>query len=125
MWLVRRGAWAALGIPFIWLGFGAVSNPGGRVASAERLGIPRARDAVRLNGAAMVAGGAALASGVLPRTAALGLAASLVPTTLAGHAFWLIEDPQTRNAQRTQALKNLAMIGGLLAVVASRPHRAR
>ena len=108
----------ALGTTFAWLGYDAATTPGGRVKSAADLGLPNPEAAVRFNGAAMVAGGAALALGILPRAAALGLAASLVPTTLAGHPFWKLEDPQARNQQRVQALKNLGLVGGLLAVAA-------
>ncbi len=109
---------AALGIPFMILGYGAATAPGGRVAAVEKVGLPRPELLVRVNGGAMVAGGAALAAGILPRAAALGLAASLVPTTLTGHPFWAEDDPGQRAAQRTQFLKNLALTGALLAYVA-------
>ena len=79
--LQRLGA-AALGAPFVWLGYEAAARPGGRILLAERLGVPRPEAAVRLNGMAMVAGGLGLITGVLPRAAAAGLVASLVPTTL-------------------------------------------
>ena len=69
---------------------------------------------VRVNGAAQVAGGLLLATGHATRPAALLLAGSLVPTTLAGHAFWTIDDPAERAAQRIQFLKNLGLLGGLL-----------
>lgn len=123
MALLRRVAYAALGIPFIVLGYHAAAEPGGRVQKAAELGVPEPETMVRVNGAAMVVGGAALTVGVLPRLAALGLAASLVPTTLAGHPFWKHEGPD-RGAQRTQLLKNLSMFGGLLAVAVT-PRRRR
>jgi len=69
---------------------------------------------VRVNGAAQVAGGVLLATGHATTPAALLLAGSLVPTTLAGHAFWDIEDPAQRNLQRVQFLKNVGLFGGLL-----------
>lgn len=120
-----RLARLALGVPFIWLGYDAAKEPGGRVQLAADLGVPNPEAAVRLNGAAMVAGGAALATGRLPRLAALGLVASLVPTTIAGHPFWKDQDPTTRNGNRIQALKNLGLAGGLLAVAAaSRPRHS-
>lgn len=117
MKLTRRLAQAALGIPFVWLGYEAAVEPGGRVAAAEKLGVPAPDTAVRVNGAAMALGGAALCANVLPRAAAAGLIASLVPTTAAGHAFWTMstDDPQ-RVAQRIQVLKNLGFIGGLALV---------
>lgn len=69
---------------------------------------------VRLNGAAQVVGGLALASGKGRRLGASLLAASLVPTTLAGHSFWLEKDKAVRNQQRIQFMKNLGLLGGLL-----------
>lgn len=118
--LTQRVAQVAIGIPFIWLGYEAASEPGGRTAAAADLGLPRPETAVRVNGAAMVAGGAALSLNVLPRSAALGLIASLVPTTIAGHGFWKHDDPGTRTTQRVQALKNLGLVGGLLAIATRR-----
>ncbi|MDE0802595.1 MAG: DoxX family membrane protein [Acidimicrobiales bacterium] len=46
------------------------------------------RDAVRINGAVQLVAGGLLAMNRVPRLAATALAASLVPTTLAGHRFW-------------------------------------
>jgi uncharacterized membrane protein YphA (DoxX/SURF4 family) len=66
----------------------------------------------------MVLGGTALVVNVLPRIAALGLVASLVPTTLAGHPFWKHEEAGARTAQRIQLLKNVGLVGGLLTVAA-------
>lgn len=109
---------AALGIPFVLLGFGAATEPGGRVKAVEKVGLPQPELLVRFNGGAMVVGGAALAAGILPRAAAIGLVASLVPTTLTGHPFWAEEDPAQRTAQKTQFLKNLALTGALLVYVA-------
>jgi putative oxidoreductase len=39
-----------------------------------------------------------------------------VPTTLAGHAYWQHEDPAARKTNRIQFLKNLGLLGGLMAV---------
>jgi uncharacterized membrane protein YphA (DoxX/SURF4 family) len=73
---------------------------------------------VRINGAVQVAGGTLLAIGRLPRLASLAIAASLIPTTLAGHRFWETDDPQDRKQQRIQFLKNLSILGGLLVAAA-------
>ncbi|WP_077797414.1 DoxX family protein [Streptomyces sp. JHA26] len=69
---------------------------------------------VRLNGAVQVVGGVMLGLGRFPRLAALAIAVTLVPTTLAGHRFWETEDPAERAQQRIHFLKNLSMMGGLL-----------
>ncbi|MFF1822019.1 DoxX family protein [Kribbella sp. NPDC058245] len=69
---------------------------------------------IRLNGAAQVIGGLALATGKGRRLGATLLAASLVPTTLAGHAFWQEDEKAAKAQQRIQFLKNLGLMGGLL-----------
>jgi uncharacterized membrane protein YphA (DoxX/SURF4 family) len=74
----------------------------------------RTEQAVRLSGAVQVAAGLLLGTGRLPRLAALAIAGTLVPTTLAGHRFWEAEDPEERAQQRIHFLKNLSMLGGLL-----------
>jgi uncharacterized membrane protein YphA (DoxX/SURF4 family) len=68
----------------------------------------------RYDAAAKAAGGVALAAGIFPRLAALGLAVDLIPTTLAEHRFWAEEDPTKRAYHRVQFLKNAALLGGLL-----------
>jgi len=115
MHIAFRLALVALGLPFIWLGYEAAVAPGARVALAARLRLPRPDLAVRFNGAAMVAGGLGVATGVLWQAAAVGLVISLILTTLAGHAFWTESDAQVRKANRIQFLKNLGLAGGLLA----------
>jgi uncharacterized membrane protein YphA (DoxX/SURF4 family) len=70
--------------------------------------------AVRINGAVQFAGGLLLAMGRLPRLSAMAIAATLVPTTLAGHRYWESEDKQERAAQRIHFMKNMSMLGGLL-----------
>jgi uncharacterized membrane protein YphA (DoxX/SURF4 family) len=69
---------------------------------------------VRINAAAHLGAGVALATGTFPRLAAMVLAGSMIPTTITGHPFWQIDDPGLRNVQRIQALKNVGITGGLL-----------
>ncbi|MDQ1385905.1 MAG: hypothetical protein QOG65_3284, partial [Actinomycetota bacterium] len=52
--------------------------------------------------------------GKMPRIAALVLAGSLIPTTIAGHRFWEENEPTKRAGQTIHFLKNLSMLGGLL-----------
>ena len=72
-----------------------------------------ARTLVQLGGAVQFTGGLLLLTG-LRRPAALALAATLVPTTLAGHRFWEYRDEAQRQQQQIQFLKNLGLTGGLL-----------
>ncbi|MCW2761083.1 MAG: DoxX family protein [Marmoricola sp.] len=69
---------------------------------------------VRINAVAQIVAAAALARGRAPRLSSTVLAASLVPTTAAGHQFWKESDPAVRTNQQIHFFKNLSMLGGLL-----------
>ena len=73
---------------------------------------------VKLNAMAQIGAGVAFALGRFPRLSAMVLAASTVPTTLAGHRFWEKEDPTERAHQKVQFFKNLGLLGGLLIAAA-------
>ncbi|HWF82971.1 MAG TPA: DoxX family protein [Streptosporangiaceae bacterium] len=129
MTILRTLARPMLASIFIVMGYQTMRSPERLVKQAEPVVGPLAEfvpfvpedteQAVRLNGAAQLAGGALLAVGWLPRLAALTIAATLIPTTIAGHRFWDIDDPQERAQQRVQFLKNLSMLGGLLMAATS------
>lgn len=108
---------------FVVLGMQALRHPGPLTAKASAfvdkvaapLGLPEDPELlVRANAAAMVGGGALLATGRVPRIAAAILTGSMVPTTIAGHPFWNESDPAVRKQHQEQFLKNLGLIGGLL-----------
>jgi putative oxidoreductase len=123
MTVVRRLARPLLAAMYIDGGLDALRHPSSRVAKAEPvvhklagpLHLPDDPELlIRANGAAMVAAGGLLAVGKLPRLSALVLAATLVPTTLAGHRFWEEDDPAQKRAQRIHLLKNVSILGGTL-----------
>jgi uncharacterized membrane protein YphA (DoxX/SURF4 family) len=113
---------------FILQGYDTLRRPEKVAARAEPVVRPIAErvpvlsgkpeQAVRINGAVQVAAGSLLALGRWPRLSALAIAATLVPTTLAGHRFWEAEDEGDRAQQRIHFLKNLSMFGGLLIAAA-------
>lgn len=76
------------------------------------------RTLIRANAAAQLGAGLMLATGRFSRPAALVLAGTLVPVTLAGHPFWSQDDPDTRRADQVHFLKNLGLFGGLLLAAA-------
>ena len=73
---------------------------------------------IRINSAVQLGAGLMLATGRLTRPAALVLAGTLVPVTIAGHPFWKNDDPMTRNNNQVHVLKNLGLLGGLLLAAA-------
>ncbi|HCG56087.1 MULTISPECIES: DoxX family protein [Brevibacterium] len=110
---------------FITGGYSALTNPGGRVAAASptldaiREYVPILPEddelLVRANGGLQLLAGTTMALGIKPRLSALALAGSLVPTTLAGHAFWDMDGADAA-AHKTHFSKNVAALGGLLLV---------
>jgi uncharacterized membrane protein YphA (DoxX/SURF4 family) len=126
---LRPAARIFTGSTYVLLGFDALRAPGARVEqagpvlAAVRKAVPLPEDelVVRANAAVQVLCGALLMAGRAPRLASLALAGSLIPTTLAGHSYWTIEDPDVRKIQRIQFHKNLAMIGGLLFAALDEP----
>ena len=124
MSLARRAARAALAASFISGGLDQLRNPQSKAGPASPIAKPIAErvpqlpddpeSLVRLDGAIKVLGGTALIFGPFARPAALLLAGSLVPTTLAGHRFWETTDPDQKVSDRVEFFKNVSLIGGLL-----------
>ena len=109
-----------LSVIFIFGGYGAYTHPSGRDKRLPNVGLPESETLVKINGATMIAAGSTLALGILPKLSALTLIGTLIPTTLAGHAFWLETDPQQKQQQQIQFSKNLGLVGGLLLVIIDR-----
>src|SRR6266536_874635 len=124
---VRTAARAMLAGIFVASGAKALTNPdplvpraqpiadriGPMLAKVHKRAPSDARTLVQLNGAVEFIGGLLLLTG-LRRPAALALAGSLAPTTLAGHRFWEYHDPEQRQTQQVHFLKNAGLMGGLL-----------
>jgi uncharacterized membrane protein YphA (DoxX/SURF4 family) len=123
---------ALLAWVFVNTGHHTLRNPSRAAAIAAPLldrvhaRIPAAdpETVVRINAGIQLAAGTMLAIGVGRRLAAVALAASLIPTTLAGHAFWRHTDPPQRTAQRIHFDKNLAILGGLTLLALQSPSAA-
>ena len=120
---------------FVGAGLDSLRAPGPKAEMAAPF-LERVRDTlpalpgddeqlVRFNAAVQVGAGVLMATGKMPRTAALALAGTLVPTTLAAHAFWEQEDEAARAAQQVQFLKNASVLGGLLAVAGAARKRKK
>lgn len=69
---------------------------------------------VRINAGVQIVAAAALATGRAPRISSTVLAASLLPTTVAGHAFWRESDATAKRTQRLNFFKGISLVGGLL-----------
>jgi uncharacterized membrane protein YphA (DoxX/SURF4 family) len=84
---------------------------------AQKLPVPLPEDPVqlaRVTGAAQAVAGLMLATGRMPRVAALVLTATWLPTSAAGNQFWKEHDEQRRAEARARFLKDTSVLGGLL-----------
>lgn len=126
---MRRLARLLLAAVFISSGVDTLRHPEKRVATATpwlESAVAKVGDSlpeqvptdpetlVKLDAGVKLVAGLGLAFGPFHRLSALVLAGNLVPTTLAGHAFWQHEDKALMNQHRTHFLKNLGLIGGLI-----------
>lgn len=101
-----------MSIIFLLSGFGKLSNLSGMAAMVHMSpGLLGAAGVVELVGGLMIL------LGVWPRLAALGLFLFLIPTTVMFHHFWAAP-PEHYVEQQINFLKNLAIMGGLLMVLA-------
>lgn len=85
---------------------------------AESKGVPAPKLSVLGSGALLVVGGGAIVLGVVPVVAGAALAVFLLSSALVFHDFWTVEDPEERQSEMTDFLKNVALSGGALAMLA-------
>lgn len=125
MTLVRRLARPMLATIFITGGLDALRNPKPQVPAADDVAPPIAQQIpglpaedteqlIKINAGVQIAAGTLLALGRFPRLSAFALAATLIPTTAAGHRFWEESDPEQKADQQMHFAKNVSLLGGLL-----------
>lgn len=107
-----------LGAIFVQSGFGKLMALGGFIAGLESQGVPMAAVMGTIGALVEAFGGLAVVLGAWTRLAALLVAAFTVAATLIAHRYWDVP-PEAMKMQQIQFMKNLAIIGGFLALVAA------
>jgi len=87
---------------------------------AESKGVSKADLAVELSGAMMIAGGLSLLAGYRPKIGSALITAFLAGVSPQMHAFWKESDPQRRQGEMVNFLKNMALAGAALIAAGSR-----
>jgi|RhiMethySRZTD1v2_1073278.scaffolds.fasta_scaffold395503_2 putative oxidoreductase len=77
-------------------------------------GVPMPEAAVLLTGALLIVGALSILLGILPRPGLACIILFLVGVTPIMHAFWSVPDPQIRQMDMGNFMKNLALLGGAL-----------
>ena len=102
---------------FIVSGYGKIGGFEGTVAQLAGKGMPLAEVAAAIAIAVELVGGILLVIGWHARWAATALFLFMIPTTFLFHNFWAFEPPQ-QAMQRIHFMKNLAIMGGILYIMA-------
>lgn len=84
---------------------------------AQSKNVPNPDLAVMASGAALIVGGASLLLGVKPKLGAAAITGFLAGVSPVMHNFWKQTDPQQRQTEMIQFSKNMALLGGALALM--------
>ncbi len=79
--------------------------------------VPMPGIAVTAAGVALTVGGVSILLGVKPKLGTLAIIGFLAGVSPVMHDFWKIEDPQQRQNEMINFTKNMAMLGGALALM--------
>jgi uncharacterized membrane protein YphA (DoxX/SURF4 family) len=79
--------------------------------------VPMPEAAVVATGVALIIGGASILAGVKPKYGAAAIAGFLAGVSPMMHDFWRVEDPNQRMQEMVHFGKNLALLGGALALM--------
>ncbi|MGH3712058.1 MAG: DoxX family protein [Micromonosporaceae bacterium] len=102
----------------VFLGSGAahLTQTAAMTGYAKSKKVPYAQIVVLASGTMIVLGALMILFGVWGDLGALLLVAFLVPTAVVMHNFWTETDPQTRQVEMVQFMKDLSLAGGALLV---------
>jgi putative oxidoreductase len=88
----------------------------GGVEYARAYKAPAPEVLVPATGVMIIVGSAMVVLGIWADLGALLLAAFLIPTSYYMHAYWKETDPQMRQGQQVNFLKNVGLLGGALII---------
>ena len=114
---VLLAARVLLGAIFLMSGFGKLAHLGGFIDNMGDSGVPLAAVTAPLGACVEFFGGLALVLGAWTSLAAVAVAAFTLAATLVAHRFWQAAADQ-QMMQQINFMKNLAIIGGMLALAA-------
>ncbi len=102
---------------FVYNGINHLQHSARMAQYAGTKGVPAPQQAVQATGLMLIGGGLSVMAGVKPRQGLATLIGFLIPVTLQMHRFWDEKDPEGRQREMTNFLKNMALVGAALTLM--------
>ncbi|WP_227357249.1 DoxX family protein [Haladaptatus salinisoli] len=106
------------GVLLGFMGLNHFTSLDGMSGYATAKGVPAPRLAIIVSGLMLILGGLAIALGVYPLVGAVVIALFFLGVTPVMHDFWTVDDPEQRQSEMTDFLKNATLFGAALVLVA-------
>jgi putative oxidoreductase len=103
---------------FIYSGINHFRMIGPMAGYAQMKGVPSPKAAVAISGMLLLIGGFSVLLGLYPTVGVTALVLFLVPISFTMHAYWKIQDPQMKMAEKVNFTKNIALLGAALLMLA-------
>ena len=84
---------------------------------AAAKGVRSPEQAVQASGALLLAGGLGVLTGLKPKLGLAAIISFLIPVSLQMHRFWEEDDPQRRQIEMINFMKNMALVGAALTMM--------
>ena len=107
-----------LALIFVMSGFSKITGFAGTAGYIASKGLPMAEVLTVLTIIIELGGGLLIIVGWQARWAAAAIFLFIIPVTFIFHAFWSVTDPQAQYMDMLMFMKNLAIMGGMLMIVA-------
>lgn len=102
---------------FVYNGINHLQHAQSMGQYATSKGVPAAHSAVQGTGLMLLASGLSVIAGLKPRQGLAMLIGVLVPITLQMHRFWEEQDAEKRQAEMSNFMKNMALVGAALTMM--------
>ena len=99
---------------FILNGINHIAKTKNLVGYAQSKGVPSPTAAIIVSGILLLSGGLSMLFGIYVFWGVGAIVLFFIPVSFKMHAFWAIQDPMQRMAEKVQFKKNMALMGAAL-----------
>jgi putative oxidoreductase len=103
---------------FIFNGINHFRSLNAMAGYARLKGTPFPEFSVGFSGLLLLVGGVSVLLNIFPVVGLIALVAFLIPVTFVMHAYWKVQDAQAKMSEMVNFMKNLALLGAVLIVLA-------